>query len=122
MLITAVILNLSLVLLFQTSAAYDSRFDELDTADLSVTVPSALSYHELADELVALDGVLSVETEHALFASAALQEFQGSEFTMNTYFYKFSDDRTISKHSIEEKMEHEAGDGTYRHLLFLSSW
>lgn len=113
MLITAVILNISLVLLFQTGDAYDERFEELNTSDVSVSVPSALVYDELADDMSKISGVSAVEENESLFASAALQEFQGSEFTMNTYFYKLSDDRTISKHTIDEKAENEDENGAY---------
>ncbi len=113
MLITAVILNTSLVLLFQTSSAYDRRFEELNTADLSVIVPAAFAYDELEKDLSAIAGISDTEKTDALFASAALQEFQGSEFTMNTCFCKFSDDRTISKHTTEEKAEYEEENGAY---------
>ncbi len=51
MLITAVILNTALVLLFQTGDAYDLLFDELNTSDFSVTVPSLLSSDELLHEI-----------------------------------------------------------------------
>lgn len=51
MLITAIILNTALVLLFQTGGAYDSLFDELNTADLSVTVSSALSDDKLLNDI-----------------------------------------------------------------------
>ena len=113
MLITAVILNTSLVLLFQTSSAYDRRFEELNTADLSVSVPAAFAYDELEKDLSAIAGISDTEKTDALFASAALQEFQGSEFTMNTCFCKLSDDRTISKHTTEEKAEYEEENGAY---------
>jgi len=102
MLITALILNTSLVLLFQTEKAYDKRFDELNTADLSVSIPAAAAHDTLSDEIAELDGVAAVEQHDVLFASAALQEFQGSEFTMNTYFYRLSDARTISCLTMEE--------------------
>ncbi|WP_295081725.1 ABC transporter permease [Ruminococcus sp.] len=113
MIITAVILNISLVLLFQTGDAYDKRFDELNTADISASVPAALASEELAGDIGQINGVSAVEKNEALFASAALQEFQGSEFTMNTYFYKLSDERTISKHTIEEKASSEEENGAY---------
>ena len=89
MMITAIILNTALVLLFQTGDAYDERFEELNTADISITVPSALAYDGLGEEIASLTGVSYVEENKALFASAALQEFQGSEFTMNTFFISF---------------------------------
>lgn len=102
MLIIALILNTSLILLFQTGTAYDKRFEELNTADLSVSVPAAAANETLSDKIAALKGIAAVERHDALFASAALQEFQGSEFTMNTYFYRLSDARTISCLTVEE--------------------
>ncbi len=100
MLITAIILNTSLVLLFQTGKAYDSLFDALDTADISVTVPYMLSSDELADNISQLSGVSEMNENEALFASAAVQDFQDSEFTMNTYFYRLEDKRELTKHTI----------------------
>ena len=61
MMITAVILNISLVLLFQTGGAYDKRFEELNTADISVNVPSALTENDIEDDLKSLDGILSIK-------------------------------------------------------------
>ena len=113
MLITALILNIALVLLFQTGDAYDKRFNELNTADISASVPSAFASEEIANDILDLSGVLTLEQHEAMFASAALQEFQGSEFTMNTYFYRFSDERTVSKHTIDEKNERDDENGAY---------
>ena len=113
MMITAVILNISLVLLFQTGNAYDKYFDELNTADISVSVPSVLAYDALADDIAEMKNISDIEKNETLFASASLQEFQGSEFTMNTYFYKLSDERTISKHKIDEKSSNEDENGAY---------
>ena len=113
MMITAVILNISLVLLFQTGNAYDKHFDELNTADLSVSVPSVLAYDALADDIAEMKDISEIEKNETLFASASLQEFQGSEFTMNTYFYKLSDERRLSKHTIEEKASNKDENGAY---------
>lgn len=113
MLITAVILNTSLVLLFQTGSAYDKRFAELSTAEISVGVPAALADAALAEELAGIRGVSSVEQHDALFAPAALQEFQGSEFTMNTYFYRISDPRTLSRHTMTDEADHADENGVY---------
>lgn len=103
MIITAVILNSALVLLFQTSDAYDSLFDELNTADLSVAVPE--SGDSLADEILKLNGIAGIDTNEALFAASTLQDFQNSEFTMNTYFYRISDERELTRHIISEQIE-----------------
>lgn len=116
MLITAVILNTALVLLFQTGDAYDALFEELNTADLSVTVPSAFTNddsNDLLNELSKINGVSEVSTNKALFASAALQDFQDSEFTMNTYFYRVGDERELTKHRITEQIETADGMGAF---------
>ena len=105
MLITALILNTALVLLFQTGNAYDSLYDDLNTSDISVTVPSALSGDELLSEISKIDGVAETNSNEALFASAALQDFQDSEFTMNTYFYRLGDERELTKHNVSEQIE-----------------
>lgn len=118
MLITAVILNTALVILFQTGDAYDSLFDELNTSDLSVTVPSALSYDELLNDISEIDGVSATDTNEALFASAALQDFKNSEFTMNTYFYRIDDKRKLTKHKITEQTETTDDISAYIPLYF----
>lgn len=105
MMITAIILNSALVLLFQTSDAYDSLFEELNTADLSVAVPAAYSGDELAGDILQLKGVGAVDTNEALFAQSTLQDFQDSEFTMNTYFYPVGDERELTRHNISQEIE-----------------
>ena len=121
MLITAVILNTALVLLFQTSDAYDKLFDELNTADISVTVPAALAADDLYDDISGGKemGIAETAKNDALFASAALQEFQGSEFTMNTYFYRLNDERTLTQHTLSYPITSE-GDMSAYIPLYLS--
>lgn len=113
MMITAIILNTSLVLLFQTGKAYDARFAELDTAEISVSVPAVLADEALEEDISGLRGAASAESHDALFASAALQEFQGSEFTMNTFFYRLSDERLLSRHTMIEEGENADETGAY---------
>ena len=96
MALTALILNTALVLLFQTSDAYDALFDELNTAEISAAVPYMADNDNIAGDIAALKSVQKTEQNEALFASAALQEFQGAEFTMNTFFYRLSDERELS--------------------------
>lgn len=105
MLITAVILNTALVLLFQTSDAYDALFHKLNTANINVTAPYGMDYDGIEDDILNLDGVTNTEHGEALFASAALQDFQNSEFTMNTFFYRFSDKRELTRHEVTETAE-----------------
>ena len=102
MVITAVILNTALVLLFQTSDAYDELFRKLNTADVNVTIPYGMEYDGIEDDILKLDGVAATDNGEALFASADLQEFQNAEFTMNTFFYRLSDERELTRHEITE--------------------
>lgn len=105
MLITAVILNTALVLLFQTSDAYDALFHKLNTANINVTVPSETDNDGIEDDILKLDRVTDAGHGEALFASAALQDFQDSEFTMNTFFYRLSDERELTRHEVTETAE-----------------
>lgn len=105
MALTALILNTALVLLFQTSDAYEALFDELNTAEISAAVPYMADNDNIAGDIAALKSVQKTEQNEALFASAALQEFQGAEFTMNTFFYRLSDERELSLHKISEETE-----------------
>lgn len=105
MLITALILNTALVLLFQTSDAYDVLFRELNTANINVTVPYGTDYDGIENDILNLDGVTDTEHGEALFASAGLQDFQNSEFTMNTFFYRFGDEREITRHEVTKTAE-----------------
>lgn len=113
MVVTAIILNTALVLLFQTSDAYDSLFDELNTAELSVTIPSLLSSDELPHDILELDGTLDMDINEALFVSSTLQEFNDSEFTMNTYFYRINDERKLTRHVISDAAETSDEMGIY---------
>lgn len=105
MLITAVILNTALVLLFQTSDAYDTLFSDLNTANISVKVSGGSADGDIQSELSSLKGTAETDTNEALFASAALQDFNNSEFTMNTFFYRLSDERELSRYKITESTE-----------------
>lgn len=105
MLITALILNTALVLLFQTSDAYDVLFREMNTANINVTVPYGTDYDGIENDILNLDGVTDTEHGEALFASAGLQDFQNSEFTMNTFFYRFGDEREITRHEVTKTAE-----------------
>lgn len=104
MIITAIILNCALVLLFQTSDAYDKLFDELNTADVSVCIPENLSSDDIEKDIANITGVVATDENEALFASAELQDFQDSVFTMNTFFYRISDERKLNLHKITDEI------------------
>lgn len=113
MALTALILNTALVLLFQTSNAYDTLFKELNTAEISAAVPLAADNDDMAEKLASLNSVQATDQNEALFASAALQEFQNSEFTMNTFFYRLSDERELSLHEISHEAETDGEADVY---------
>lgn len=119
MIITAVILNTALVLLFQTSDAYDDLFQKLNTANISVTVPYGLEYDDIENDISELSGVTDTDSNEVLFASADLQEFKDSEFTMNTFFYRLSDERNLTQNEITRTTE--TSDEMYAYIpLYLS--
>lgn len=113
MALTALILNTALVLLFQTSNAYDTLFKELNTAEISAAVPLAADNDDMEEKLASLNSVQVTDQNEALFASAALQEFQNSEFTMNTFFYRLSDERELSLHEISHEAETDGEADVY---------
>ncbi len=95
--ITALILNIALVLSNQMSGAYDRRFEELDTAEINVMIPKMLNSDELAEEIAALSGVEKTEQHEGIFASATVREFHDSDFDMNTVFYNLDEARTLNR-------------------------
>lgn len=94
--LTAFIMNIALVLSFQTFSAYDSRFDELDTADVNFLIPQIQDADGLIAEVEAIDGVLSAEKHNGIFISVTVREFADSDFDMNTVFYNIDEERLLN--------------------------
>lgn len=94
--LTAFIMNIALVLAFQTFDAYDSRFSELDTADMNFMIGQFQDDSGLITEIENIDGVLAVEKHGGVFVSATVREFADSDFDMNTVFYNLDDERTLN--------------------------
>lgn len=104
--ITALLLNIALVLSNQMSGAYDRRFEQLETAEINVIIPKIMSSVELSEDISALSGVERAEQHEGVFASATVREFQGSDFDMNTVFYNLDEARTLNR------LEFSYGDKT----------
>lgn len=68
---------------------------------------------EIDDDIIALEGVQKTDSNDALFASANLQEFQGAEFTMNTFFYRLDDKRELSLHKISDEVSTDSSMDVY---------
>ena len=100
--LTALIMNIALVLAFQTFSAYDSRFSELDTADINFMIPQLQDDKELITEIEKIDGVSTVEKHDGIFVSAIVREFADSDFDMNTVFYNLDEERTINRLELSE--------------------
>lgn len=103
--LTAFILNIALVLAFQTFDAYDSHFTELDTADINFVIPQFQDSSEIIDEMEKVDGVLAVEKHGGVMVSATVRDFAESDFDMNTIFYNLDEARELNRLTISEYMK-----------------
>lgn len=106
--LTAFIMNIALVLAFQTFSAYDSRFHELDTADINLLIPQLQDHSELMTEIGKIDGVSTVEKRDGVFVSATVREFADSDFDMNTVFYNLDQSRTLNRLDLSEYLKQDA--------------
>ena len=100
--LTAFIINIALVLAFQTFGAYDSLFDELDTADINFIIPQIQDDKDLLTEVEGIDGVSFVEKHGGVFTPVTVREFAGSDFDMNTVFYNLDEERTLNLLDVTE--------------------
>ncbi len=100
---TAFMLNLALVLAFQTDKAYDAKFNELNTASVNVYIPEVQNTIALSAELKAIDGVSGVEAHRAVYTEAVVRDFRDTDFDMNTVFYNMDDERGVNLPDISEE-------------------
>lgn len=105
--LTAIIMNIALVLAFQTFSAYDSRFLELNTADINVMVPQIQDDGNMKSEIEKIDGVSAVEKHNGVFVSAIVHEFANADFDMNTVFYNLDEKRTMNQLAVLEEVKRE---------------
>lgn len=100
--LTAFIINIALVLTFQTFDAYDDLFDELDTADVNFIIPQIQDNDDLLTEVEEIDGVSFVEKHGGVFTPVTVREFAGSDFDMNTVFYNIDEERELNLLDVTE--------------------
>jgi len=112
-LITAIMLNLALVLVFQVDRAYDDKFEDLDTATINICIPQIQDADTLMDDIKALEGVSEVERRDAVFLEAVVKDFRGTDFSMNTMFYNKDESRDINKLDIKEERTESTGPLIY---------
>jgi len=119
-LITAIMLNLAFVLMFQVDKAYDKKFNELNTASINVTVPKFQNTDALMDDIKALNGVVDVESREAVFAEAVVKDFRATDFSMNTLFYNKDESRNMNRLDIKEEKTEIAENSIYLPLYVAS--
>ncbi len=100
--LTAFIINIALVLAFQTFNAYDSLFDKLDAADINFIIPQIQDNKDLLTEVKEIDGASFVEKHDGVFTTVTVREFAGSDFDMNTVFYNLDEERTLNLLDVAE--------------------
>lgn len=106
LMLTAIILNISLVLNFQMDNAYDDTFDKYNTANINVCIPKIQddNYDGNLKKIIGkIDGVEEVEKHEAVYVSAIVKDFNGTDFTMNTVFYNINKDKSMNKYEITEE-------------------
>ena len=103
--LTAFIMNIALVLAFQTFNAYDGLFSELDTADINFMIPQSQDNSEIIAGIGEIDGVSTVEKHSGVFVSATVRDFADSDFDMNTVFYNLDEKRTLNRLKVSEYLK-----------------
>lgn len=110
--LTAFIMNIALVLAFQTFNAYDDRFEELDTADVNFLIPQVQDNDELLAKIEGIDGVLMAEKHDGIYIPVTVREFADSDFDMNTVFYSVDDERNLNRLELSGDLKQD-GDCVY---------
>ena len=103
--LTAFIMNIALVLAFQTFSAYDSLFSELDTADINFMIPQLQDDGEIIDGIEKINGISTVEKHNGVFVSATVRDFADSDFDMNTVFYNLDETRILNLLDVSEYLK-----------------
>lgn len=119
-LITAIMLNLALVLVFQVDRAYDKKFEDLDTATINVCISQIQDTDTLKGDIKALEGVSEVECRCAVFLEAIVEDFRGTDYSMNTVFYNKDESRDMNKLDIKEERTELSGQPIYLPLYVAS--
>ncbi len=101
--ITAIMLNLAFVLVFQVDKAYDKKFKELDTATVNVCIPKMQDTTTLYEDMEKIEGVAKVECREAIFVETVVKDFRETDFSMNTFFYNLDEKRNMNKLDIKEE-------------------
>ncbi len=116
---TAIMLNLALVLVFQVGKAYDKKFNQLNTATINISIPKIQDTNTLMGEIEELKGVLKVECREAVFTEATVEKFRNSDFSMNILFYNKEQPRNINKLEVQEERKLQTEKKLKEELLYI---
>lgn len=108
LMLTAIILNISLVLYFQMDNAYDEAFDKYNTADINFCISKKQNdnYDGNLEKIIKkISGVEEVEKHEAVYVSGVVKDFNGTDFTMNTVFYNIDKDKEMNQYEVIEKSD-----------------
>lgn len=110
--LTAFIINIALVLAFQTFDAYDALFEELHAADINFIIPQLQDNDDLLTDVEETEGISFVEKHDGVFIPVTVREFAGSDFDMNTVFYDMDAERELNLLDVTRTSE-TGGDCAY---------
>ena len=119
-LITAIILNLALVLVFQVDKAYDQKAENLNVAAINICIPQTQDYKELSQDIKNLDGVLNVECKTAVYLEATVKKFRNTDHSMNTIFYNIDEQREMNKLDFKQETNNLTKGSIYLPLYMAS--
>ena len=112
-LITALILNCAAVLLSQVDRAYEEKLSSLNTADVNVIVPRIQSSSKLENNLRDLSSVEKLESHTAVMVEAAVKDFNGADFSMNTVFYNMDAKRNVNNFELVSESKNDVENPIY---------
>lgn len=104
-LLTALILNLALVLTLQVDKAYDTRFSELNTATMNFCIPKSQDQSSVKDKCLEISDVENVESREGILSKATIKDFRGVDFSIGTIFYNMEENHSLNKFEIKEETE-----------------
>lgn len=119
--ITALILNCAAVLVCQVDSAYDEKFENLNTATLNTIIPKFQSNNEIEKTISEIEKVEKTESRNGVLTEAAVKDFNGADFSMNTMFYNIDDKRTLNSFELVSKSENDVSNPIYI-PLYVSSF
>lgn len=112
-LLTALILNSALVLLFQVDKAYDEKFNGQNTANINLCIPRIQDTDDLEKDLLDINGVQDLEHREAIMTSSTIKDFRGIDFSISTIFYNKDDPREFNKLTVTEESSKDFENSVY---------